>query len=186
MRHHRHPRPQLPRLKAISVCMVGCPLHPVSSRAWAHRRRWAWARTTTVLCATMCLGKLSADVLHLILSHLLYHEPIIDIIHQTRTAWTCLLHFGSCGQSCGCCRSHNREDAAPGMNCQPCYTGWILRTVSHGIKGAAASYACRTFHRMPPHMCTCDTCMLAWIRRGWVCPMLWHSEVEAPPAESLD
>ena len=145
----------------------------------------------------MSLGGLGTDVLHLIISHLLYHEPIIDRSYaQTRTGWlkgyrvttwARRRHFGSCGQSCGCCRSHNPEDAGPGMNCQPCYTGWILCTVSKGVKVASTSYARRTFHGDRwGGLCTCDKCLPAWILRGWVCPMLWPSEGGALPAASLE
>ena len=45
-----------------------------------------------------------------------------------------------CGQACGCCRSHNVEDAEEGCNCQPCYTGWILTTVDTSTRAAVAQY----------------------------------------------
>ena len=38
--------------------------------------------------------------------------------------------LGGCSQSCGCCRSHNREDACQDCNCIPCFDGWILTTIN--------------------------------------------------------
>ena len=53
--------------------------------------------------------------------------------------WTCSKHFNACGQSCGCCRSHNREDHGPCVmfsecNCSYCMNGWVLTTISPGIR----------------------------------------------------
>ena len=39
-------------------------------------------------------------------------------------------HWGACDQSCGRCRSHNREYADPDCNCIPCYDAWTLTCVS--------------------------------------------------------
>ena len=39
--------------------------------------------------------------------------------------------FDGCSpSSCGCCRSHNREDAGEEWKCIPCYVGWILTTIN--------------------------------------------------------
>ena len=50
--------------------------------------------------------------------------------------WDPETHFGYCGQSCGCCRSHNPEDACEGCNCQPCFTAWVLSCVSRSTRAA--------------------------------------------------
>jgi hypothetical protein len=55
---------------------------------------------------------------------------------------------GGCGQSCGCCRSHNPEDAAPNCNCERCYTGWVMTTVCkefylHARRCADSNGACK-------------------------------------------
>ena len=65
-----------------------------------------------------------ADILGMVLPFLLEHSG-------EETSWSASSHFGNCGQSCGCCRAHNRVDAYSG--CDACLTGWILTTVSYDI-----------------------------------------------------
>ena len=145
----------------------------------------------------MSLDSLGTELLDFILSHLLYHESTLARCYAEAcpgwikgyivTPWTRKWHFGFCGQSCGCCRSRNREDSGPGLNCQPCYTGWILTTVSQRLKGTTRSYGLRTFNREAwVSICKCGKCFPEWFRGGWVCPVLWSSDVEAVPAQSLE
>ena len=63
-----------------------------------------------------------------VLEYVLWHGP---------WRWKRRGHWGGCGQSCGCCRSHTNEDAQPEANCICCYEGWVLSTVSKAIKKAA-------------------------------------------------
>ena len=69
----------------------------------------------------------------LIMSFIIFHD----------FPWTARRHFGWCGQSCGCCRSHNPED---GENCEECYAGWILTTVSRGFRDMTQKYARKQLH----------------------------------------
>ena len=41
-------------------------------------------------------------------------------------------HCNGCGQSCSCCRAHTVEDVYTG--CEECQQGWLLTTVSVGLK----------------------------------------------------
>ena len=52
---------------------------------------------------------------------------ILPIVVAHDNGWTRQDHYGSCGQSCPCCRSHNREDAMG--CCDECYDGWVLTCV---------------------------------------------------------
>ena len=47
----------------------------------------------------------------------------------------------SCGESCGCCRSHSDKEASGGATCQPCCTGQVLSAVCWQFRGAAARAA---------------------------------------------
>ena len=85
---------------------------------------------------------------------LLYHDP----------EWNIRSHFGMCGQSCGCCRSHNPEDAGPDCNCEACYTGWVLTTISSGFKRFVQRQA------VILKLCRCGRCHADWIAAGWQCP----------------
>ena len=60
---------------------------------------------------------------------LIYHSIFIFpfLLHHYDW-WTTTKHWGGCGQSCGCCRAHNPEDA--NGSCEPCATGWILTCTS--------------------------------------------------------
>ena len=69
----------------------------------------------------------------LIMSFIIFHE----------FPWTPRRHFGRCGQSCGCCRSHNPED---GRNCEECYDGWTLTTVSRAFRDMTQKYARQQLH----------------------------------------
>ena len=58
--------------------------------------------------------------------------------------WHPKSHLRNCGQSCGCCRSHNSED---GCNCEACYTGWILSCVSRSARVCLRLYIKRSYAR---------------------------------------
>ena len=121
----------------------------------------------------MRLDAINAEVLESIFAHLLYHEMVLWTDSQGQfniMPWKPHGHFGHCGQSCGCCRSHNRDDAGFDMNCDPCYAGWILTQVSQRVLAATKSYARRTYG------CQCDEPLCrTWSKRGWVCPVIWPS-----------
>ena len=70
-----------------------------------------------------------------VLDMLLRHEDENLGPWRRRGHW---LH-GLCGQSCGCCRSHNPEDFFG--CCEPCHDGWPLTTVSSFFYGAVRQYA---------------------------------------------
>ena len=101
------------------------------------------------------------------------------LLHHGPEPWTRQNHwvFGHCGQSCGCCRSHNLEDAGPDANCELCYHGWIVTCVSRGWK--ASAQACARKYSRQNALCKCGTCPDEWLERGWVCPnvlcgFVWH------------
>ena len=60
--------------------------------------------------------------------------------------WCTKRHYGYCGQSCGCCRSHNPED---GENCQPCWQGWILTCINQLARTRVRAYI-RNWKRIQP------------------------------------
>ena len=96
----------------------------------------------------------SADIgIEFMFAFLLYHDP----------KWNVRSHFGVCGQSCGCCRSHNAEDAGPESNCEACYTGWVLTTVSSRFKRLVQRQAATL------KLCRCGCCRPDWIAAGWQC-----------------
>ena len=69
----------------------------------------------------------NATIWRLVMPYVLEHGPL----------WKVRGHWGHCGQSCGCCRSHNPED---GANCSECYDGWVMTTVCKTFKGYAQHY----------------------------------------------
>lgn len=70
-----------------------------------------------------------ADIIwRLVMPYIQEHEP----------PWEARGHRGHCGQSCGCCKSHNPED---GANCEECYDGWVTKTVCKTLKGHTQDYA---------------------------------------------
>ena len=98
------------------------------------------------------------------------------LLHHGPEPWTRKGHwvFGGCGQSCGCCRSHNPEDAAPDANCVVCYQGWVVTTVSRGWKeqaqACARQYSRRNVLSKGWILCRCGMCADEWLARGWNCP----------------
>ena len=67
-------------------------------------------------------------------------DSAVPFIVEHEGAWDPETHFGQCGQSCGCCRSHNPEDACEGCNCQLCFTAWVLSCVSRSAHSALGTY----------------------------------------------
>ena len=135
----------------------------------------------------MSLDGLDGHVLQNVVSHLLFHEPIIDqgyaristgwLKGYRVTPWTPQRHFRKCGMNCYCCRAQNYEDSSTHTVCEECSTGWILKNVSTSFKRACKSYVVRTFRgERWVSTCLCGKCLPAWILRGWVCPMLRSSE----------
>ena len=82
------------------------------------------------------------------------HPSILDYLlsHQYSDywegipPWTPQEHYGLCGQSCPCCRSHNQEDGWFDVNCQECFTGIMLIQVSATMRRLLRSYV-RSHHR---------------------------------------
>ena len=76
----------------------------------------------------------SSAVANTVFSFANVHRQIIAfvLVHESPgRRWSRKKHWpGGCSQSCGCCRSHNREDACEECNCNPCYVGWILTTIN--------------------------------------------------------
>ena len=52
-------------------------------------------------------------------------------------AWTCQKHFGSCGQSCSCCRFEHWEALG---SCEECEDLWVLKATSGEVRLALLSY----------------------------------------------
>ena len=52
-------------------------------------------------------------------------------------AWTCQKHFGSCGQSCSCCRFERWEALG---SCEECEDLWVLKATSGEVRLALLSY----------------------------------------------
>jgi len=97
-----------------------------------------------------------------IASYLLYHGPM---------KWTPQSHFvaDGCGQSCGCCRSRNNEDLG---GCEICEMGWTMSCVSRSCLSLTNKYAAE-HERLHMH-CSCGQCRDEWLKRGWICPGLYH------------
>ena len=96
------------------------------------------------------------DTLQHFLSFLLLHP----------TGWDRKKHFWFCGHSCGCCCSHNPEDAGDGHGCDACYTAWVLTQLCRHMLQAVQS------HNSP---CNCRACPKSWMDQGWVCAHnRWH------------
>ena len=97
-----------------------------------------------------------------IASYLLYHGPM---------KWTPQSHFVAygCGQSCGCCRSRNNEDLG---GCEICEMGWTMSCVSRSCLSLTNKYAAE-HERLHMH-CSCGQCRDEWLKRGWICPGLYH------------
>ena len=96
------------------------------------------------------------DTLQHFLSFLLLHP----------TGWDRKKHFWFCGHSCGCCCSHDPEDAALGHGCDACYTAWVLTQLCSHMLQAVQS------HNSP---CNCRACPKSWMKQGWVCAHnRWH------------
>ena len=74
--------------------------------------------------------------------HCLWTE-IAPLLLEHPAGWHPRRHLECCGQSCGCCRSHNIEDAHEGGNCQPCFTGWVLSCVSRSARVGLRAYSRR-------------------------------------------
>ena len=72
-----------------------------------------------------------------------FAQDIAPFLLEHPAVWRPKGHFGECGQNCGCCRSHNPEDAAEGCNCQCCFTGWELSSVSTSIRRGLRTYITR-------------------------------------------
>ena len=64
-------------------------------------------------------------------------QEVIAFLVEHPTSWGPADHFGWCGQSCGCCRSHVSE---AGMNCQACWLGWMLTTICSDIRARLKQY----------------------------------------------
>jgi guanyl-specific ribonuclease Sa len=77
-----------------------------------------------------------------LLQHCLWTE-IAPLLLEHPAGWHPRRHLECCGQSCGCCRSHNIEDAHEGGNCQPCFTGWVLSCVSRSARVCLRAYSRR-------------------------------------------
>ena len=113
-----------------------------------------------------------------IASYLLYHGPM---------KWTPQSHFVAygCGQSCGCCRSRNNEDLG---GCEICEMGWTMSCVSRSCLSLTNKYAAE-HERLHMH-CSCGQCRDEWLKRGWICPGLYHllenscPQEEAPPLKN--
>ena len=59
-------------------------------------------------------------------TELLMHIAEYNVWHEK--PWSVFRHFSCCGQSCGCCRTHNSEDWPSGCEC--CIDAWTLMCVS--------------------------------------------------------
>ena len=128
----------------------------------------------------------AAGLLECILDFILFHDPIIEPYEPYMTVghrdlvfscegrryrammWFPRGHFGRCGQSCGCCRAHNWEDAYTG--CPECYNGWTFSTLSKAFRIATLLNAWKYCS------CQCGGCDASWFEAGWVCPARWHYE----------
>ena len=94
------------------------------------------------------------DALQHLLSFLLLHP----------TGWDRNKHFFFCGETCGCCCSHDPEDA--GKGCDACYNAWTLTQLCRNMLQAVQN------HNSP---CNCRACPKSWMEQGWVCPHnRWH------------
>ena len=58
-----------------------------------------------------------------------FHGLIAPLLYHDGKAWCRITHWGFCGQSCRCCRSHVVEDAGWEKSCGACFAGWVLTTV---------------------------------------------------------
>jgi len=67
----------------------------------------------------------------IVLAFVLAHED------NSLGRWSREDHWGCCGQSCGCCRSHNIED---GRCCEPCFDGWVMSRVSRDVRRAVQRF----------------------------------------------
>ena len=90
-------------------------------------------------------GDLPAHIWAAVVPFLLHHLPQTHVYRNSYTVelrrWSPTRHYGHCGQSCPCCRSHNPEDAHPDCNCEQCYLGWVLTTVSRQACATTQAYA---------------------------------------------
>ena len=84
-------------------------------------------------------GDLPAHIWAAVVPFLLCHPP--EFHYGSLRVWTPTNHYSCCGQGCGCCRSHSPEDAHPDFNCEECYLGWVLTTVSRQACKTAQAYA---------------------------------------------
>ena len=120
----------------------------------------------------MSLDACLHEVLESILAPLLYHHGTYYVSRPrglSFTPWRPHGHYGQCGQSCPCCRSHNFEDSDFDINCEECFAGWILTQVSRRVRDATKDYARLTYG------CNCGGgCSQTWLQRGWVCPVTWN------------
>ena len=91
------------------------------------------------------------------------------LLHHGPEPWIRKEHwvYGQCDQFCGCCRSHNPEDAVRGTKCEVCYQGWIVTRVSCGWKESAQ--ACARKYSRRNVLCKCGTCPDEYV----LCRYLW-------------
>jgi len=47
--------------------------------------------------------------------------------------WSVIRHYRRCGQSCACCRAHNRDDVE-WSGCDVCHLGWLMTIVTRWTK----------------------------------------------------
>ena len=66
-------------------------------------------------------------------------EMVFSFLVTHKWPWTRRTHFGMCGQSCGCCRAHNKDDWPSG--CQVCLEGWNNTTLCCSAKRMAQTIA---------------------------------------------
>ena len=98
-----------------------------------------WIRSSSISDSPQLRLDLPAHIWAAVVPFLLRHPP--TTVYGSLRRWWPRHHYMSCGQSCGCCASHNPEDAHPDFNCEGCYLGWVLTTVSRQACATTQAYA---------------------------------------------
>ena len=100
---------------------------------------------------------------HTIISFFLYHGP---------QKWTPRRHWNMCGQSCPCCRTAHGEIFG---GCPVCEDGVAFACANRTALALARAFG--SAHKDVHMHCGCGQCKNEWLHKGWICPILGHTEL---------